>query len=375
MITAINIALLAIVLAAVALVIMRRRRSGAGDEVVSEETPEETPGETSEPVAGPAATDDEEASIVSLRTAWTEAVATLMPVHEDQEEADSWAGTGDLDEGDDTDDGAGDGTEDPDAAEGDPGQDTGEIQGLELEATTNPDDGLGSIITEPGWYLPGEVNMSWEDPSSEAGLLVAEDDLVISGGVPDDGLEPVAEAPSAPLPAESADDLSATPGWAAPVENGAEPAGPGWLELADEEGAAAVVDDEVAFDVTHSPSEDLFPLPPPAAGAVEGEQDADALAFPPDRWQDPVTPSPSFALEGAPADGTSTRHGPLNGSIDPAALSGLETGETRALHVPRGGRRVVGAGAEGGAARGRRLPGRQSAGEGAEPRRPRSGRG
>ena len=88
-----------------------------------------------------------------------------------------------------------------------------------------------------------------------------------------------------------------------------------------------MVNDEVAFDVTHSPSEDLFSLPPPAAGAVEGEQDADALAFPPDRWQDPVTPSPSFALEGAPADGTSTRHGPLNGSIDPAALFALDTGE------------------------------------------------
>ena len=58
---------------------------------------------------------------------------------------------------------------------------------------------------------------------------------------------------------------------------------------------------------------------------MEGEQDADALAFPPDRWQDPVTPSPSFALEGPPADGTLTRHGPLNGSIDPAALFALET--------------------------------------------------
>ena len=169
MITAINIALLAVVLAAVALVIVRRRRSGAGDEVVSEESPEETPS----PVAGPAATDDEEASIVSLRDR----------VDRGRGHADAGPrgpGGGGLagrdrgsGRGDDTDDGAGDGTEDPDAAEGDPGQDTGEIQGLELEATTDPDDGLGGIITEPGWYLPGEVNMSWEDPSSEAGLLVA----------------------------------------------------------------------------------------------------------------------------------------------------------------------------------------------------------
>ena len=59
--------------------------------------------------------------------------------------------------------------EDLDAAEGEQGQDTGEIQGLELEATTDPDDGLGGIITEPGWYLPGEVDMSWEDPSAETG--------------------------------------------------------------------------------------------------------------------------------------------------------------------------------------------------------------
>ena len=157
------------------------------------------------------------------------------------------AGIGALDAGDDTDDGAEDGAEDPDAAEDEQGQETGEIQGLELEATTDPDDGLGGIITEPGWYLPGEVNMSWEDPSSEAGLLVPEMDLVISDGLLDDGLAPVTEAPSAPLPAESADDFSATPGWAAPVENGAEPAGPGWLELADEEGAAAAVDDEVVL--------------------------------------------------------------------------------------------------------------------------------
>jgi Homing endonuclease associated repeat len=320
-ITAINIALLVVVLATVALVVVRRRRSGAGDEVVSEEESEETPS----PVAGPAAADDEEASIVALRHAWTEAVATLTPVREDHEEAYSPAGTGARDARDDADDGAEDGAEDLDAAEGEQGQDTGEIQGLALEATIDPDDGLGGIITDPGWYLPGEVDMSWEDPSSEAGFLIPEDDLVISDGLLDDGLEPVTEAPAAPPPAESANDFSATPGWAAPVENGAEPAWPGWLELADEEGAAAAAVDEVSFDVTPGLSEDLFSLPPPPAGAAEGEQDVDASAFPLDGWQDPATPSLSFALEGPPADGTSTQHGPLNGSIDPAALFALDT--------------------------------------------------
>ena len=160
--------------------------------------------------------------------------------------------------------------EDPYAAEDERGQETGEIQGLELEATTDPGDGLGDIITEPGWYLPGEVNMSWEAPSAETGLLAPEMDLEISDGLPDDGLAPVIEAPPAPLAAESADDFSATPGWASPVENGEEPDAPGWLGLADEEGAVAAVHDEVAFEITPGPSEDLFSVPSPSAGAVEG---------------------------------------------------------------------------------------------------------
>ena len=74
-------------------------------------------------------------------------MATLTPVREDHEEADSPAGTGARDARDDADDGAEEGAEDLDAAEGEQGQDTGEIQGLALEATTDPDDGLGGIIT------------------------------------------------------------------------------------------------------------------------------------------------------------------------------------------------------------------------------------
>ena len=302
MITAINIALLGVVLAAAALVIVRRRRSGAGDEVVSEAPAEETPA----PAAEPAAADDEEASIVNLRRAWSEAVATLMPVREDEEETDSPAGIGALDAGHDTDDGAEDNTEDPYAAEDERGQETGEIEGLELEATTGPDDGLGDIITEPGWYLPGEVNMSWEAPGAETGLLAPEVDLEISDGLLDDGLAPVIEAPPA-LAAASADDFSATPGWAPPVENGEEPDAPGWLELADEEGAVAAVHDEVAFEITPSPSEDLFALPSPSVDAVEGEPDIDASDLSLERWQGPVAPSPSFAFEGEEIEPSTSR--------------------------------------------------------------------
>ena len=137
MITAINIALLGVVLAAVALVVLRRRRSGATDEVVSEEMPEET-------LAPVAAIEGD----VFSKHVWAEAAATLTPVREDQEEAVAYA-----------DDEAESEPEYLDARGGEQKEYTGEIAGLgrpgEPEATTGPDDGFAEIITEPGWYLPG----------------------------------------------------------------------------------------------------------------------------------------------------------------------------------------------------------------------------
>ena len=184
MITAINIALLAVVLAAVALVIMRRRRSGAGDEVVSEGAEE-----TSAPVAGPAA--EIEGDVFSKHV-WAEAAATLTPVREDQGEAEA---------------------EYPDARGGERNGYTGEIAGLdprgEPGATTRPDDGFAEIITDPGWYLPGEVNMSWEGPSTETGRLAPEMDLATAAGELSGEPGP---GSSAPLLAEGAGGFDPEPG-------------------------------------------------------------------------------------------------------------------------------------------------------------------
>ena len=42
----------------------------------------------------------------------------------------------------------------------------------EPESATAPDDGWGEIITDPGWYLPGETDIGWQSPVAEPGPLV-----------------------------------------------------------------------------------------------------------------------------------------------------------------------------------------------------------
>ena len=285
MITPINIALLGVVLAAVALILLRRRRSGTTDAAVSPEMPDETMTTADEP---PVPVHDD----VFSKHVWAEAAATLTPVREDEAvavaDADLDAGLdaeyddegepedeapGAVTEADDqaddeaeyeaeyeADDEAEDDADDLDAPEGEHAADTGEIQGLELEDMVDPDDGLREIITEPGWYLPGETDMTRGSPGVGSGSLIPQDDLVMSGGLLPDEPDPVIEAPSAL--AEDDNDFSATAGWASAVENGAEPAEPSWLGLAHEEGAAAAVEHEVSFEAAPSPSDDLFALPP-----------------------------------------------------------------------------------------------------------------
>ena len=110
MLTAINIALLGGLLAAVALII-QRRRCGAGDEAVSEGTSETTLA----PIIGPAAAIEGDVFPAHL---WAEAAATLTPVREDRGDADA--------------------------------------------------EGSLEIITEPGWYLPGELDKNPEARSRSA---------------------------------------------------------------------------------------------------------------------------------------------------------------------------------------------------------------
>ena len=138
MITPIDIALLGVVLAAVALVILRRRRSGTTDAAVS-----------------PAA--HRGAPTASGDAGWAETAATLAPVREP-------------------------------------------------EAAPAPDDGWEEIITDPGWYLPGETEMSWQIPAAETGPLVPGSEAVIG---------------SAPLLGEGADvaypELDAGESWLEPA--------------------------------------------------------------------------------------------------------------------------------------------------------------
>ena len=339
MITPINIALLGVlVLAAVALLVSRRRRSGATDEA--------------------AHADADAAQTVSEEPDWAEAAATLAPVREDEAEVatdvdlddDGGEVDEDLDAGHEAED------EDLDGPGGEQDQDTGEIEGLgdpsEPEAASGPDDGLGDIITEPGWYLPGETDMTRGSPGGEAGLLVPETEIMIPGEELEDEQAAAAIAPSAPLLGEGADGFDATAGWAAPAEDDEQPAGPSWLGLGGEEDPApdppiedetgfedetafegeitfedeTAFEDEIAFEDTPTPSDHLFGLPELAEGIPEEEHhDLDAPSFPLDRWEDPVTPAPSFALGGAPADLTVARHGPLTVSVDPAAFLAIVT--------------------------------------------------
>ena len=335
MITPINIALLGVVLAAVALVILRRRRSGATDEAVSHEMPDEAMTTLDEPAAP--VHDD-----VFSKHVWAEAAATLTPVREDEAVA---VADADLDAEDDdeaepedeapdavheADDEPEDDADDLDAPDGHD-EDTGEIQVLELEDMVDPDDGLREIITEPGWYLPGETDMTRGSPGAPSGSLIPQDDLVMSGGLLADEPDPVAEGPSAP--AEDDNDFSATAGWASAAENGAEPAESSWLGLADEEGAAAAaVDHEISFEAAPSPSDDLFVLPPLEEGVPEDGFELGAPSAALERWEDPVTQIAPLALGGAPAGVTVAQHGPLTVSIDPTALVAMETEEiTRSI--------------------------------------------
>jgi hypothetical protein len=329
-ITPINIALLGVVLAAVALVLLRRRRSGTTDETVSHEMPDEAMTTLDEPAAP--VQDD-----VFSKHVWAEAAATLTPVREDEAVA---VADADLDSDDDeaepedeapdavheADDEPEDDADDLDAPEGEHDEETGEIQDLELEDMVDPDDGLREIITEPGWYLPGETDMTRGSPGAPSGSLIPQDDLVMSGGLPADEPDFVADAPSAL--AEDDNDFSADAGWASAVENGAEPAEPSWLGLADEEGAAAAaVEHETSFDAAPSPSDDLFALPALEEGIPENGFELGAPSPALDRWQDPVSTIAPLALAAAPAGITVAQHGPLTVSIDPTALVAMETEE------------------------------------------------
>ena len=263
MITAINIALLGVVLAAVALVVMRRRRSGASDEVVSEETPEETPA----PVAGPAAAIEGD---VFSKHVWAEAeaAATLTPVREDQDEAVA-----------DADPDADDEPEYLDARGGERNGYTGEIAGLgprgEPEATTRPDDGFAEIITDPGWYLPGEVDMSWEGPSTETGRLAPDVDLATAAGAL--GGEPGLGS-SAPLLAEGAGGFD-------PEAGGNDMT---WQSLGAETGPLAAEADRVI------PSEELDEEPAPADEASSAPVLADGpVGFDPEPGASGLHPEPA----------------------------------------------------------------------------------
>jgi hypothetical protein len=337
-ITPINIALLGVVLAAVALVILRRRRSGAPDQVISDEMPDQTMATADEP---PAAIHDD----VFSKHVWAESAATMAPVREDAADAVAVIDADIDDDGPEAEVEAEvevetevepepvvepDDADDPLAPGAEHDQDTGEIQGLELEAMTDPDDGLGDIITDPGWYLPGETDMTRGSPSGPSGSLIPQNDLAMSGGLPADEAELVAGASPDALPDDSVNDFSATTGWAAPAEAAPEAAEPTWLGLADEEGAAAVAaEDEISFEVAPSPSYDLFELPPLDEGIPEDGPELGAPSLALDRWQDPVTPSPSLVIGSTPVDLTVAQHGPLTVSIDPAAILAIETEEIK----------------------------------------------
>jgi hypothetical protein len=265
-ITAINIALLGVVLAAVALVIMRRRRSGATDEVVSEETPEDT-------LAPVAAIEGD----VFSKHVWAEAAATLTPVREDQEEAVA-----------DADDEAEPEAEYLDARGGEQKEYTGEIAGLgrpgEPEATTRPDDGFAEIITEPGWYLPGEVDMSWEGPGAETGLLAPETDLVTAAGDLGDerGL-----GSSAPLLAEGTGGFD-------PELGGNDMT---WQSLGAETGLLAAEADRVisSEDLDEEPglAAEAYSAPVPADGTVGFDPEPGANGLPPEAAQSAPSPRPT----------------------------------------------------------------------------------
>jgi hypothetical protein len=76
----------------------------------------------------------------------------------------------------------------------------------EPETVTAPDDDWGEIITDPGWYLPGETDITWQIPDAGTGPLVPESEPVIR---------------SAPLLREGADaahpDLDASEPWLEPA--------------------------------------------------------------------------------------------------------------------------------------------------------------
>ena len=333
MITPINIALLGVVLAAVALVILRRRHSGATDEALSSEAPDDTLA----PFEETAVADRAEVPDVFASHIWAEAAATVTPVREDEaltlSDTDPDAeDTGAEAEVEDDEPAVEDDelepeedAEDLDAESGEQGQDSG-IEEFELEAMADLDDGLGEIITEPGWYLPGETDMTRGSPGAASGLLVPDDDLAISDGELEDELGITAEASPSPLLGEGGDDFDATAGWSATPENGTQEPEPTWLGLADEEGAAAAVpaEHEISFEDAPTPSDDLFALPPLAEGFADEQDDLTPPSLSLDRWQDPAAPT-SFAIGGPAADMTVAQHGPLTVSIDPAALLAIET--------------------------------------------------
>ena len=165
----INIALLGIVLAAVALLVLRRRRSGVTHAADSGETPAD-PATMGGDEPGAAIDDD-----VFSKHIWAEAVATLTPVREDE-------------------------AAQLDAAEDEHDRDAGHIPGLAFEPMSDPDDGLGGIITDPGWYLPGEADMTGGSPGAQGGSLLPEPDLMIPGGEPDNALgRPLGAMPAPPV--------------------------------------------------------------------------------------------------------------------------------------------------------------------------------
>jgi hypothetical protein len=346
-ITPINIALLGVlVLAAVALVVSRRRRSGATHEDAAGEAGDETVALTEDDAV--VDDDHEHDDAVTDEPEWAEAAATLAPVREDEaesaveadEEDESLeADAGEDDEADADEHDADEGTEDiEDEARDGQDQSTGEIEmpeGLdEPEAGAGIlDDGLDEIITEPGWYLPGETDMTWEVPGAETSLLVPE---AGAGGLEEPQAEQDEAGGAAAHLGQGAEGFDTTMGWAAPADVAAEgdpnPAGPSWLGLAgpDDPAADAAPDADIAFEATPASSGDLFGLPElpgDEQGRPHHELELDPPPFPLDRWEDPAAPAPAPAPAAWAAQGETTvaRHGPLTVSIDPSALLAAET--------------------------------------------------
>lgn len=157
-----------------------------------------------------------------------------------------------------------------------------------------PSGELGDIITEPGWYVPGEGDMSWDIPETD----MATGEYSAPAPAEEDAFLPPAEETDAPLLGEGAVGFDATTGWAPEPE----PADLGSTE------AEAQVEPEMAFE----------PFAPEAEESLEpAEASFDLGAWDDDPIVDdghtalPAIPAPSF--EPAPPSF-------VTASVDPGPL-------------------------------------------------------